>query len=65
MSDNLTFNLAKAGWQASKYLPYGEVKTAIPYLMRRAEENTSIAGQMGRELSLIKQELNRRKSALV
>lgn len=61
MSDNLTFNLAKAGWHASKYLPYGEVKTAIPYLLRRAEENTSMAGQMGRELRLIKKELERRR----
>jgi proline dehydrogenase len=62
MSDNLTFNLAKSGWEASKYLPYGEVKTAIPYLLRRAEENTSIAGQTGRELSLLKQEIKRRKA---
>jgi proline dehydrogenase len=61
MSDNLTFNLAKAGWHASKYLPYGEVKTAIPYLLRRAEENTSMSGQMGRELLLIKRELERRR----
>ncbi|SFG46563.1 proline dehydrogenase family protein [Pontibacter chinhatensis] len=61
MSDNLTYNLAAAGYNASKYLPYGEVATALPYLIRRAEENTSIAGQMGRELSLLQQEIKRRK----
>ena len=61
MSDNLTFNLAAAGYNASKYLPYGEVETTVPYLIRRAEENTSIAGQMSRELQLLKQELLRRK----
>jgi proline dehydrogenase len=61
MSDNITFNLAAAGYHASKYLPYGPVKDVIPYLMRRAEENSSIAGQTGRELSLIKKEMRRRK----
>lgn len=61
MSDNLTFNLAAAGYNASKYLPYGDVATAVPYLIRRAEENTSIAGQMGRELQLLQQEMRRRK----
>lgn len=61
MSDNLTFNLAAAGYNASKYLPYGDVATAVPYLIRRAEENTSIAGQMGRELQLLEQEMHRRK----
>ncbi|WP_242929224.1 proline dehydrogenase family protein [Pontibacter vulgaris] len=61
MSDNLTFNLADAGYNASKYLPYGDVATAVPYLIRRAEENTSIAGQMGRELSLLEAEMRRRK----
>ncbi|HEY4650656.1 MAG TPA: proline dehydrogenase family protein [Pontibacter sp.] len=61
MSDNLTFNLAAAGYNASKYLPYGDVATAVPYLIRRAEENTSIAGQMGRELQLLEQEIRRRK----
>ncbi|TPE44121.1 PutA protein [Pontibacter mangrovi] len=60
MSDNLTYNLANAGYSASKYLPYGKVDTAVPYLIRRAEENTSIAGQMGRELSLLQQEMRRR-----
>ena len=61
MSDNISFNLAKAGYQVSKYLPYGPVQDVIPYLMRRAQENTSVAGQTGRELGLIKQELKRRK----
>ena len=62
MSDNVTFNLAKAGCNASKYLPFGPIKEVIPYLMRRAEENTSINGQSPRELSLIKKELKRRKN---
>ncbi|MDX5422405.1 MAG: proline dehydrogenase family protein [Hymenobacteraceae bacterium] len=60
MSDNLTYNLADAGYNVSKYLPYGEVATAIPYLIRRAEENTSIGGQMSRELALLEQEMQRR-----
>ncbi len=63
MSDNISFNLAHAGYHVAKYLPYGPVKDVIPYLMRRAEENTSVAGQTGRELSLINKELKRRKSA--
>jgi proline dehydrogenase len=61
MSDHLTFNLAELGYSASKYLPYGEVEKAIPYLIRRAEENTSIGGQLSRELTLLDQELSRRK----
>ncbi|MDX5438542.1 MAG: proline dehydrogenase family protein, partial [Pontibacter sp.] len=61
MSDNLTFNLADAGYNASKYVPYGDVATAMPYLIRRAEENTSIAGQMSRELLLLQQEMQRRQ----
>ena len=60
MSDNLTFNLAKAGFRVAKYLPYGQVKEVIPYLIRRAQENTSVAGQMGRELKLIVEERRRR-----
>lgn len=60
MSDNITFNLAHAGCNVSKYLPFGPVQEVIPYLMRRAEENTSVKGQTGRELSLIKKELKRR-----
>lgn len=62
MSDNISFNLAKAGFNVAKYLPYGPVKDVIPYLMRRAQENTSVAGQTGRELSLINKELKRRKA---
>ncbi|MCO5258783.1 MAG: proline dehydrogenase family protein [Crocinitomicaceae bacterium] len=61
MSDNLTFNLANAGYNSSKYVPYGEVEKAIPYLMRRAEENSSIEGQVGREYELLLQEKKRRK----
>src|SRR5436190_12299797 len=61
MSDNITFNLAKAGYSASKYLPFGPIRDVIPYLMRRAQENTSVSGQTGRELSLINKELKRRK----
>jgi len=60
MSDNITFNLAKAGCSVSKYLPFGPIKDVIPYLMRRAQENSSVAGQTGRELGLIKKELKRR-----
>jgi proline dehydrogenase len=60
MSDNITFNLAKAGCAVSKYLPFGPIKDVIPYLMRRAQENSSVAGQTGRELSLIKKEVKRR-----
>jgi proline dehydrogenase len=61
MSDNITFNLAHAGCSVSKYLPFGPIKDVIPYLMRRAQENTSVKGQTGRELALIKKELARRK----
>jgi len=61
MSDNITFNLAHSGYNASKYLPYGPLQDVLPYLMRRAEENSSVAGQTGRELSLIRKELKRRK----
>lgn len=61
MSDNITFNLAKAGYNASKYLPFGPIKDVIPYLMRRAEENSSLGGQTARELNLIKKEITRRK----
>ncbi len=61
MSDNITFNLAKSGCSVSKYLPFGPIGDVIPYLMRRAQENSSVAGQMGRELGLIKKEMLRRK----
>ena len=62
MSDNISYNLAKDGFNVAKYVPYGPVKDVIPYLLRRAEENTSISGQMGRELSNIIKEKNRRKN---
>ena len=60
MSDNISFNLAKAGCSVSKLLPFGPIKDVIPYLMRRAQENSSVSGQTGRELQLIKKELKRR-----
>jgi proline dehydrogenase len=60
MSDNITFNLAKVGCHVSKYLPFGPIKDVIPYLMRRAQENSSVKGQTGRELALIKKEIQRR-----
>jgi len=62
MSDNISFNLADTGFHVAKYLPYGPVKDVMPYLMRRAQENTSVAGQTGRELGLISKELARRKT---
>ncbi len=61
MSDNITFNLANAGCSVSKYLPFGPIRDVIPYLMRRAQENTSVKGQTGRELGLIKKEILRRR----
>lgn len=61
MSDNLSFNLADAQYNVAKYVPYGPIKAVLPYLFRRAEENTAISGQMGRELALIVKELRRRK----
>lgn len=61
MCDFLTFNLAHGGFHASKYLPYGPVDRCIPYLIRRAEENTSITGQIKKDLTLIKSEMERRK----
>lgn len=63
MSDHISFNLAKAGYNVAKYLPYGPVEAVMPYLFRRAEENTSVAGQTSRELGLIKREMDRRKLA--
>ena len=61
MGDNITFNLAKNGFNTTKYLPYGPVKDVVPYLIRRAQENTSVSGQTGSELALIKKEIARRK----
>ncbi len=63
MSDHISFNLANEGFNVAKYVPYGPVKEVLPYLIRRAEENTSVAGQTGRELSLIMKELKRRKAS--
>jgi proline dehydrogenase len=60
MSDNLTFNLAKAGFRVAKYLPYGQVREVIPYLIRRAQENTSVTGDAGRELKMVREEVKRR-----
>lgn len=62
MSDNITFNLAKAGCHVSKYLPFGPIADVVPYLMRRARENSSVSGQTGRELGLIQKEMSRRKA---
>jgi proline dehydrogenase len=61
MGDHLTYNLAAGGYHTAKYLPYGPVRSVMPYLFRRAEENTSIQGQSGRELTLISRELERRR----
>ncbi len=62
MSDHISFNVAHEGYNVAKYVPYGPVKEVMPYLLRRAQENTSVAGQMGRELSLIVKEKKRRKA---
>ncbi|WP_374951031.1 proline dehydrogenase family protein [Mucilaginibacter sp.] len=62
MSDNLSFNLANAKYNVAKYVPYGPIKAVLPYLFRRAQENTAIAGQMSRELSLIVKEKKRRSA---
>src|SRR3546814_12864888 len=64
MSDNISFNLAHQGYRVAKYMPYGPVRSVLPYLFRRAQENTAMAGQMGRELRLIVQELRRRKAQI-
>ena len=61
MSDQITFNLAEAGYNVAKYVVYGPVKEVIPYLIRRAQENTSVTGEMGRELKFIQTEIKRRK----
>lgn len=62
MSDNISYNLAEYGYNVAKYLPFGPVRDVMPYLIRRAEENTSVAGQTSRELNLLKAERQRRKS---
>jgi proline dehydrogenase len=61
MSDHISFNLAKEGYNVAKYLPFGPVRDVMPYLIRRAEENTSVAGQTSRELNLLTTERKRRK----
>jgi proline dehydrogenase len=61
MSDNISFNLAHAGYNVTKYVPYAKVRDVLPYLLRRAEENTSVAGQTGRELRMLKAEMGRRR----
>ncbi|WP_242204657.1 proline dehydrogenase family protein [Aestuariivivens insulae] len=61
MSDHISFNLANRGYNVAKYIPFGPVKDVMPYLIRRAEENTSVAGQTGREISLLAKEKKRRK----
>ena len=61
MSDHISFNLAKNGYNTAKYVPFGPVRDVMPYLIRRAEENTSVAGQTSRELNLLKTERKRRK----
>ena len=63
MSDPITFNMAYDGFQVSKYLPFGPIRDVIPYLMRRAQENSSVSGQTGRELSLLNREIARRKKS--
>lgn len=63
MSDNISYNLAASGYNVAKYVPYGPVDTVMPYLFRRAEENSSIAGQTSREFALLQKEVNRRNNA--
>lgn len=62
MSDNISFNLAHEGYNVTKYVPYAKVRDVLPYLLRRAEENTSVAGQTGRELRMLKAEMERRRA---
>ena len=64
MSDNISFNMAEIGFNVAKYVPYGPIKHVLPYLFRRAEENTSVKGQTGRELSLLTKEKRRRKKIM-
>ena len=62
MSDHISYNVSHHGYNVAKYVPYGPIEEVMPYLIRRAEENTSVAGQMGRELGLIVKEKARRKT---
>ena len=61
MSDHITYNLALNGYNAAKLVPFGPVEDVIPYLIRRAQENTSVKGQTGRELALLREEKQRRE----
>ena len=61
MSDNISFVMAEAGYNVEKYVPYGPVKHVVPYLIRRTQENTSVGGQMSRELRMIQTEMKRRR----
>jgi proline dehydrogenase len=61
MSDHISYNLARKGYNSAKLLPFGPVRDVVPYLIRRAEENTSVKGQTGRELSLLLEEKKRRR----
>ena len=65
MSDHISFNLSNIGYNVAKYVPYGPVKEVIPYLIRRTEENASVADQSGRELLLIQKEINRRRNNFI
>jgi proline dehydrogenase len=62
MSDHISFNLSAAGYRVAKYVPFGPIRETIPYLIRRAEENSSVAGQTSRELELIRREVKRRSA---
>jgi proline dehydrogenase len=62
MSDNVSYNLAAAGYNVAKYVPYGPIESVMPYLFRRADENSSIAGQTSREFALLQKEVRRRKT---
>jgi len=62
MSDHISFNLSNSGYNVAKYVPFGPVLSVIPYLTRRAQENSGVAGQMSRELTLIEREIKRRKT---
>jgi proline dehydrogenase len=62
MSDNISFTLAKKGYNVAKYLPFGPIKEVIPYLIRRLDENSSVSTQTNRELQLISTEIKRRNS---
>jgi len=60
MRDNISFNLADAGYNVAKYVPYGPIKEVMPYLVRRAEENSSMSSQAGEEIAMLQKEINNR-----